>query len=143
MAAAGRGGFAMRFLSILLLTTISANAQGAPVEFRRGWTEEERVAIERYYEPISPLTRSSHWHDYDCCQSNRCFPARPGSVRWTPDGYAISLPDGSVVLHGEHEPIWKARQGAGVNDPRAHVCLEREADGSWFVVCAYKPGVGY
>lgn len=106
----------------------------------RQWTQEQREQIYRFYEPISGLTRSSHWHDYDCCQTYRCFPARPGSVRWTPDGIAITHPDGDVHLYAEDDPIWKQKKAEGVNDPRAHICFEVE-NGEWITLCGYKAGI--
>ena len=111
--------------------------QNAPERTIRSWTTEERAQIFRFYQPIADLTNSSHWHDWDCCQSNRCFPARPGSVKWTPDGIAITHPDGNMFLYSEHDPMWKPKQYAGLKDPRYHVCWERDAEGGWFPVCAY------
>lgn len=104
------------------------------------WTQEERQQIMRFYEPIG-LNNSSHWHDWDCCQTYRCFPARPGSVKWTPNGIAITHPDGDVLLYSEHDPMWKPKTGAGLFDPRDHICWEKNADGEWFPLCGYRAEV--
>jgi hypothetical protein len=134
-----RSSMVFRLFSILVLMSGLAHAQEGR-DFARGWTEKERRQIYQYYLPIKDLTNSSHWHHWDCCQSNRCFPARPGSVRWTPDGIAITHPDGGVLLYSESDPIWKPKQGAGLNDPRYHVCFERQG-ADWIVVCAYSAQV--
>lgn len=130
-------------------TAIAAIALCAPAwpamaqeAYPRGqsWTEQERAQIHRYYEPISVLSRSSHWHDWDCCQTYRCFPARPGVVKWTPDGIAITMPDGNVQLYDSEDPMWKLKKGEGVNDPRYHICFEVEG-GEWIALCGYKGGI--
>ena len=134
-----RSSMVFRLFSALLILSSSATAQDA-IDFTRGWDEEERRQIHTYYERIGPMSRSEHWHHWDCCQSNRCFPARPGAVRWTPDGVAITHPDGGVLLYAEDDPIWKPKQGAGLTDPRYHVCFEKQGD-EWIVVCAYSAQV--
>lgn len=117
---------------------LSTSPLWAQEAFNKGlsWTEEERAQIERYYERVSPLSRASHWHDWDCCQSYRCFPARPGVVKWTPDGIAITHPDGDVFLYAEDDPIWKPKRAEGLLDPRYHICFEKERD-QWVVLCGY------
>lgn len=109
-----------------------------PPPTRMSWTEEEITQILTYYDKISVLSRSSHWHDYDCCQTYRCFPAKPGSVKRTLSGnWAITYPDGQVVEHHDDETIWKPKRAEGLNDPRAHVCFEK-VNGRWTVLCAYR-----
>jgi hypothetical protein len=126
-----------RLLALLLATATPALAQEEHIN-RQSWTSEERQQIWRFYEPITGLTNSSHWHDWDCCQSYRCFPARPGSVRWTPQGIAITHPDGDVLLYSEYDPMWKPKTGKGLEDPRYHIYWEKDAAGEWFPVCGYR-----
>jgi len=127
----------MRALAALaLMVTPALGAAHENIRFPQSWTPEQRAAIERFYERVSPLSRSTHWHDWDCCQSNRCFPARPGSVRWTPDGVAVTMPDGDVMLVAEDDPLWKPKTGKGLEDPRYHVCFEMAGD-EWTIICAY------
>ena len=120
----------------LILSTSVLWAQEEHISRNTSWSQDERAQIERFYERISPLSRSSHWHDWDCCQSYRCFPARPGVIKWTPDGIAITRPDGDVLLYAEDDPIWKPKTGKGLEDPRYHVCWEK-VRGEWTVLCAY------
>lgn len=123
----------------LLAAMFTTNVQMVEVDPRYSttWTEEERQQIYRYYLPIKGLTNSSHWHDWDCCQSYRCFPARPGSVKWTPNGIAITHPDGDVLLYSEHDQMWKPKSGAGLLDPRYHICWEKDEQGEWTPLCGY------
>ena len=100
------------------------------------WTAQDIAQIHRYYYPISPTNNSEHWHDWDCCGSQRCFPARANTVKWTPDGIRVTLPDGSVEVAGEADGRWKARTG-GLNDFRDHICLE-STSGVWRVRCGYR-----
>ena len=124
--------------TLAAMFTSPAAPQDAPKREIRSWTTEERAQLFRFYTPIASLTNSSHWHHWDCCQSNRCFPARPGSVVWTVTGIAITHPDGNAFLYSEHDEIWKPKQYAGLDDPRYHVCWEKDADGEWFPICAYR-----
>lgn len=132
----------IRGVTLALAIVAGASSAQAQEDIPRyqSWTPEQRAQIERYYERISLLSRSSHWHDWDCCQSYRCFPARPGVVKWTPDGIAITHPDGDVMLYSELDPMWKPKSGEGLNDPRYHVCFE-VVQGEWTVLCAYGAGV--
>jgi hypothetical protein len=125
--------------ALFLSVQMTAPADADP-RFGHNWTPAQRRQIYRYYEPVTGLTNSSHWHDWDCCQSNRCFPARSGSVKWTPNGIAIVHPDGDVGLYSEHDERWKEKKGAGLKDPRAHICWEIEG-GKWVLICGYRGGV--
>lgn len=129
--------------TILILTMSASLAHGQDIiTYSRfqSWTPEERAQLQRYYEPIGMQSRSTHWHDWDCCQSYRCFPARPGVVKWTPDGIAVTHPDGDVHLYSENDEMWKPKKGEGLSDPRDHICFEREND-EWIILCGYRAGV--
>ncbi len=37
-----------------------------------------------------------HWYDVDCCDKDDCRAARPGELRWTPEGW-LHVPTSSLI----------------------------------------------
>jgi hypothetical protein len=56
----------------------------------------------------------------NCCGGKDCFPARPGTVKWTPDGYRVLMPDGGFALVPEEKAPYNPED---VTENRALVCL--------------------
>jgi len=56
----------------------------------------------------------------NCCGGKDCFPARSGTVKWTPDGYRVLLPDGGYAMVPEkHAP----HNTNDTKEDRPTVCL--------------------
>lgn len=56
----------------------------------------------------------------NCCGGQDCFPARHDTVKWTPEGYRVLLPDGGHALVPEEKAPFNPEE---VSENRALVCL--------------------
>lgn len=108
-------------------------------KMKGGWDAEERAQINEYYFPVSPDYHSTHWHDATCCESHRCFTARPGSVEFTPNGnhVEVRMPDGRIERVARDSKIWKERKDAGLLDSRFDMCFEKDSKNRWQLRCGY------
>ena len=85
--------------------------------------DAELQMVYMLYYPVGPSSNSSHHHNYVMCRSHFCFPARPGSTKWTPDGIRVVLPDGSHEIVPENSHLWLKREGTLLQDWRDHICF--------------------
>ena len=66
------------------------------------WGAENWDRIMQFYFPHDH-SHGMWFNQYgkNCCSGTDCFPARPGTVKWTLDGYRVVLPDGGYALLSE------------------------------------------
>ena len=77
--------------------------------------------IQQFYYPHDH--RHGEWfnnYGNNCCGGQDCFPARKGTVKWTPEGYRILMPDGGYAMAPEENAPANPEE---VTEDRATVCL--------------------
>ena len=87
---------------------------------------------------------SAHsWYESSCCSGQDCRPMPVGTVKITPQGYELSIPDGPVVKISNTDPrIRMIPISAPPEDRfRFHVCTAMGRP-SGTVLCVYVPEGG-
>lgn len=89
------------------------------------WGEEDWADILQFYYPHDHQ-HGTWFNNYgkNCCGGKDCFPARAGTVKWTPDGYRVVLPDGGYAIVPEE----KIKENPDdTTEMRATICLVRSS----------------
>ena len=114
---------------VLIAATSSAQSRSelgggynyVPQSFEQHWGKDLPDVLQFYYKHDHA---NGDWfnREKNCCGGKDCLPARSGTVKWTPDGYRVIMPDGGYAMVPEEKapPIPE-----DVSEMRATVCLVR------------------
>jgi hypothetical protein len=80
---------------------------------------------------VDPDGKTVTWYPHDCCHDKDCQPVT--TVRQTPEGLWMTMPDGTTVLVDVEEPRRPSR------DMRWHICLAPGAHRDVVVQCLFEP----
>lgn len=84
----------------MVIFALYSNAQ----EGEKRWGAEDWSLIMQFYFPHDH--KHGLWfnrYGKNCCSGTDCFPARSGTVKWTPEGYRVVMPDGGYALMPEEK----------------------------------------
>jgi hypothetical protein len=126
----GLKNFFIALFLILLLATLTKPAhpvdgpRPSPISPEGFWGKDWPDILQFYY----PHTHSEdgEWFNKEknCCGGKDCLPARPSTVRWTPEGYRVVMPDGGYAIIPEEQ---SKEIPQDVKEVRATVCLYRSS----------------
>lgn len=117
---------AIGFLLLLLLQASSAERHSREAQMNylsqtpEGFWGDRWPDIMQFYYPHDHAHGLWFNRKTNCCGGKDCFPARSGTVKWTPEGYRVALPDGGYAM------VPDKRGPANPDDTtedRATVCL--------------------
>lgn len=107
-------------LLLFWMAPARADAQYVPQSAESYWGDKW-PDIQQFYYPHDHQ-HGTWFNNYgtNCCGGQDCFPARKGTVKWTPEGYRILMPDGGYAMAPEEKAPFNPEE---VTEDRATVCL--------------------
>jgi hypothetical protein len=120
--------FIILFLTLLLATMTkpvkSADEHRSQMSTEGFWGKDYPDVMQFYYPHTHAEDGDWFNKEKNCCGGKDCLPARPSTVKWTPDGYRVVLPDGGYAIIPEEKSKAIPHD---IREVRATVCLYRSS----------------
>ena len=137
--------FITTFVLAMFLLAIFALADNEHKDAMKKWGKDWATITQFYYPHTH--SRGAWYNQYgkNCC-TNDCFPARPGTIKWTPEGWRVIMPDGiQALVPLDYKQLFIKPNPDGVKEDRAIACFYRSGFGEggvygrsvWRLRCLY------
>jgi len=112
---------------------------------KKKWGEHWQSLTQWYYPHTHSRGAWYNQHGKNCCTDD-CFPARPGAIKWQPEGWRVIMPDSVVVtVPHEYKHLFIKPNPDEVSEDRAIACFFRSSSGAleiyktsaWRLRCLY------
>lgn len=120
-------------IGMVIFALVSHAQTGYMDQGKKRWGQEDWSLIMQFYYPHDHK-HGTWFNNYgkNCCSNTDCFPARENTVKWTPDGYRIIMPDGGYAMIPEDAVVDEVSKKPAikpnpddVGDLRPTICLRK------------------